>query len=197
MNNGPYYHLYDVVTKMWDSPTGNPNIFFNPGPARGWIARSTLDYDTWIPSVLFLTHYLPNIPANSRQLNIASLMLGHNGIWGDLQDVSNDDTKYIASLLDSYKLIREDITKATIIRSGIPGGSPEVYEKINPETGKGIVVMFTNTPGTYEYFTNHKVDKNLRTTDQTKVKIGKDGRAIITCSFTEPSAQIIFFGNQK
>lgn len=83
INNGPYYHNFDLAPE-WKSvlPSGNANIFVQPGPARGWFVRSVLDYDKWIPSVLFLTHYQPDEPHNSQIINIASLMLGQNGIWG-------------------------------------------------------------------------------------------------------------------
>lgn len=58
INNGPYYHNFDLAEK-WGSPlaSGNANILVQPGPARGWFARQVLTYDKWIPSVLFLTHY--------------------------------------------------------------------------------------------------------------------------------------------
>jgi alpha-galactosidase len=76
INNGPYYHNFDVAP-AWKSvlPSGNANIFVQPGPARGWFVRSVLDYEPWIPSVLFLTHYQPDEPRNSQLINIASLIL--------------------------------------------------------------------------------------------------------------------------
>ena len=48
--------------------------------------------------------------------------------------------KLFDSILTKYKLVRDDITAAQMIKSGEPGGSPEVYEKINPKTAKGCVV---------------------------------------------------------
>lgn len=56
INNGPYNHDYNMPVPA----DGNVNLFFYPGPARAWICRSPLTYDKWIPSVLFLTHYLPD-----------------------------------------------------------------------------------------------------------------------------------------
>ena len=60
INNGPYYHNFDLAPK-WKSPlsSGNANIFVEPGPARGWFVRSILTYDKWIPSVLFPNDYQP------------------------------------------------------------------------------------------------------------------------------------------
>ena len=84
INNGPYFggidHPADGVTgRIWS------NVFVYPGPARARICRAPLDFDKWLPSVLFLTHYLPDDPASSQMINLASLILGQNGIWGDLQ----------------------------------------------------------------------------------------------------------------
>ena len=58
MNNGPYYNNYDVP---YDG-TRWSNFFVYPGAARTWICREPLSFDKWIPSVLFLTHYLPDDP---------------------------------------------------------------------------------------------------------------------------------------
>ena len=79
INNGPYNHDYNMAVPA----DGNVNLFFFPGPARAWVCRTPLTYDKWVPSVLFLTHYLPDDPASNQELNIASLVLGQNGIWGD------------------------------------------------------------------------------------------------------------------
>ena len=55
INNGPYSMNYDLPIPA----DGKVNLFFYPGPARGWIYRTPLSFDKWIPSVLLLTHYLP------------------------------------------------------------------------------------------------------------------------------------------
>ncbi len=59
VNNGPYYQSYDVPV---DPATQNTNVFFFPGQARNWICRAPLGLDRWVPSVLFLVHYLPDGP---------------------------------------------------------------------------------------------------------------------------------------
>jgi len=137
MNNGPYYHNFDVCDD-WKSPTpdGNPNIFVNPGAARGWYTRTVLDYDKWIPSVLFLTHYFPDAPRSSQELNVASLMLGQNGIWGEILPLPNEDVQFFNEQLAHYKDVRADITAALLTQTGFIGDSHEVYEKINPATGR-------------------------------------------------------------
>lgn len=195
INNGPYYHNFDLAP-MWKSVLANTNanIFVQPGPARGWFVRSVLDYDNWIPSVLFLTHYQPDEPKNSQIINIASLILGQNGIWGEILKTSDAGVELFNNILSKYKTVRDDITAAQMIRTGEPGGSPEVYEKINPKTGKGCVVVFANSKGTYQYVTGNKaINKNWHN-EGVSVKTDSEGRALITTTFEEPSAKIILFG---
>jgi alpha-galactosidase len=168
----------------------------NPGPARGWFVRSVLDYDKWIPSVLFLTHYQPDDPRTSQIVNIGSLILGQNGIWGEILKTSDSGVRLFDSVLTRYKLVREDITAAKMVISGEPGGSPEIYEKINPKTGKGCVVLFASAHGAYTYITQHNVVSESWRNEGVTVKKDARGRAIITATFTEPSAKIILFGVQ-
>jgi len=85
INNGPYYQNYNIPINF---ETDWTNIFVQPGAPRTWICRSPLTFDKWIPSVLFLTHYLPDDPINSQDINLASLILGQNSIWGDLTAIS-------------------------------------------------------------------------------------------------------------
>jgi alpha-galactosidase len=195
INNGPYFHSFDLAEK-WKSinPNGNPNVFVAPGPARGWFVRSVLDYDKWIPSVLFLTHYQPDEPRNSQTINIASLILGQNGIWGEILKTSDEGTQHFDNILSKYKALREDITQSQIIITGETGGSPEIYEKINPQTGKGCVVIFANSGGDYTYISTNKTVKTMWHTEGVSVKYNSNGQAIIKASFSEPSAKIIFFG---
>ncbi len=197
INNGPYYHNYDLAP-VWKSvlPNGNPNIFVQPGPARGWFVRSVLDYDKWIPSVLFLTHYQPDEPRNSQFINLASLILGQNGIWGEILKTSNSGVELFDLVLSRYKNVRDDITTATLLKTGEPGGSPEIYEKINPKTGKGCVVIFASAHGNYQYITKQAVaNKNWKSTG-VDVKNDAQCRAIITMECKEATAKIIFFGTE-
>ncbi len=147
MNNGPYYQNYDIQipADQWS------NIFVNPGPARTWICRKTLCYDKWIPSVLMMTHYLPDDPADSQLINLASLVLGQNGIWGDLLNISDEGVKLFGDVLSVYKQVRDDVTRADPVVYGAPGDLFEVREKIDGNTGRGLISMFANTSGSYEY----------------------------------------------
>ncbi len=190
INNGPYSGNYDLQPPA----DGNVNLFFWPGPARAWICRTPLTLDKWVPSVLFLTHYLPDDPASSQWINVASLMLGQNGIWGDLLRVSEEGVARIGSVLRRYKDVRDDITAATLIRSGDVGGSPEVYEKINPETGRGVVCAFASAKGHYVYLTRQPVDANFWHTEGVTVSHDSDGFARLEMEFTGAGAHIALFG---
>ncbi len=191
INNGPYNFNYDFPDNVKPMYI---NLFVRPGPARGWICRHALSLDKWVPSVLFLTHYLPDDPAESRTINLASLILGQNGIWGDLVGLSPEAVEHFALVLEKYKRVREDITAAWPVRSGAVGGCPEIHEKINDETGRGAVVIFATERGIYEYTTeNQVVEKEWHEGD---VTIARDaqGRARIQATFKNPGAAIIFFG---
>lgn len=191
INNGPYYFNYDIP---FDREVDNWNIFFYPGPARGWICRTPLTYDKWIPSVLFLTHYIPDDPRENQSIAVGSLILGQNGIWGDLPSISSEGVKYFNKTLSMYKQVRDDMTQATLTRDGAVGGTPEIYEKINPPTGKGAVVIFSSHAGKYSYITKNKVNTNFWVSEGANLHLMADGKASITTEFKGPEAKIIFFG---
>lgn len=193
MNNGPYYQNYDLPI---DGNKSNSNLFFNQGPARTWIARSPLTFDKWVPSILFLTHYFPDDPQQWQEQSVASLILGQNGIWGDLLGVSNSGVEFIGGILAKYKQVRDDITESDPVVTGIVSGSPEIHEKISATTGRGAVVIFATEPGTFRYVTSNKVAAEHWTSDGVKVATDAAGRASIEAKFDKPGAKILFFGVQ-
>ena len=192
INNGPYYGNYNIpldADKEWC------NIFVHPGAPRTWICRSPLTFDKWIPSVLFLTHYLPDDPISSQDINLASLILGQNGIWGDLPAVSSEGRARFGEVLGKYKTVRDDITAEAAIKSGITGSGFECYEKINSETGKGVVCVFSTVwDTTFRYITEKKVAPSVWTSMPATVTPLADGTALIEVTFNEPGAAMIFFG---
>lgn len=194
INNGPYYSNYDIniPDTQWC------NIFVHGGSARPRICRSPLTFDKWIPSVLFLTHYLPDDPYESQLINIASLILGQNGIWGDLLKISDQGIELFNRVLNMYKQVRDDITESFPVRYGTNGGSPEIHEKINSATGKGAVVIFSSKEGNFTYITSNKVNNRIWCSDDNiLVSIDKNGRAKIDINFKKEGAEgagIIFFG---
>jgi alpha-galactosidase len=189
INNGPYFHNLDHPhdDSCWS------NVFVHPGPARPDLCRTALAYDTWIPSTLFLTHYLPDDPADSQMINIASLILGHSGIWGDLADISKEGRQRFGKWLGFYKRVRDDITQASPVRSGPVGGSPEVHEKIHAPTGHGAIVLFASAPGEYRYISQHRPAALLAATPNLDVETLDDGRASLTFRSDGPAAAIAFF----
>ena len=206
INNGPYFQTLDhantghVLGKndVWS------NVFVYPGPARPRVCRVPLAFDKWIPSVLFLTHYLPDEPASSQIENIASLILGQNGFWGDLLALPESGARHIRTWIDAYKKVREDITAVGATRTGIVGGSPEIYEKINPKNGRGVITAFSPVAGKYEYVisplvgkyeyaTRSRVGRVFCATDGVSVRAGADGGAIVRFTFEKSGAQMVFF----
>jgi alpha-galactosidase len=191
INNGPYFFNYDVP---FDRENGQWNIFFYPGPARTWICRTPLTFDKWIPTSLFLTHYLPDDPYENQSIAVGSLILGQNGIWGDLPKISKEGVDFFNKSLGLYKQVRGDMTETAMIRDGAVGGSPEVYEKINPVTGKGAVVIFSSHAGNYSYITRQKPGQKTWKTRGVDLSFDKEGHAVIYSKFLEAEAKIIFFG---
>ena len=191
INNGPYYQNYNIPINF---ETDWTNIFVQPGAPRTWICRSPLTFDKWIPSVLFLTHYLPDDPINSQDINLASLILGQNGIWGDLPAVSKEGRARFAEILGKYKTVRDDITAEAAIKTGMTGSGFECYEKICSETGKGAVCVFATVRDTFRYITEKKTDPAVWTSIPATVTPLADGTSMIEITFTEPGAAMIFFG---
>lgn len=194
INNGPYFFNYNIPFNM---EKDNWNIFFYPGPARGWICRTPLTFDKWIPSVLFLTHYLPDDPYENQSLAVGSLILGQNGIWGDLPSISEKGVAFFSQTLGYYKQVRDDMTAVSMIRNGSVGGSPEVYEKINPENGKGAIVIFSSHAGKYSYISENRVHNSFWATNGINLTVNQDGKAKIEADFKAAEAKIIFFGTQN
>ena len=193
INNGPYFGDFDHLV---DSSKVNPNLFFNPGPSRTWILRSSLGFDRWIPSTLLLAHYLPDDPAEQQELNIGSLILGHDGIWGDLLQISPSGIERIHQLLKDFKLVRDDMTQVSAVRTGEVSGSPEIYEKI-AASGRGAVVLFATQPGIYEYRTQRSVARTHSGSEGVDVIPLPNGQVRLVCHVRQPGAKIVFFGTGK
>ncbi|MGE5557255.1 MAG: alpha-galactosidase [Bacillota bacterium] len=199
INNGPYYGSLDDPEDIPGGGMGS-NVFVFPGPARARLCRAPLNYDRWIPSVLFLTHYLPDDPKRSQTINLASLVLGQNGIWGDLLSLSEEGAAYLSNVLSLYKQVRADITASYPVQRGFIGGSPEVHEKINRKTGKGAVAVFSgsNAPPNYRfrytYVTAHEVSRDYWKTEGVEVSFTPDGKARLDVTFDKSSAVLVFFG---
>ncbi len=195
MNNGPYFHNYDLAEKYETPlPNGCSNIFVNPGPARGWITRSILDYDKWIPMSLFLTHYQVDGGLNSVNINVGSLILGQNGIWGDILNLPDENVQLVNTILTKYKTIREDILKSTIRATGNPGDAIEVYETINPATGNGAIVIISNEDTEYAYCSYSPCSETYWSNQDVSIERDEKGMCKITSNLEEHNALIVLFG---
>jgi alpha-galactosidase len=195
LNNGPYYHNFDLCPQGESIlPNGCRNIFIQPGPARTWFMRSVLEYDKWIPSNLFLANYQPDDPVTSQIINLASLVLGQNSIWGEILKTSPEGVALFHDILEKYKQVRYDVSAASPIFKGRPGDTPEIVEKINPETGKGVVVIFANSGGTFTYITKNKVADGYIASGNSQIELANSINAKIEVAFEHASAEIVFFG---
>ena len=203
INNGPYCWSYDVPDNVW--PNDFSNLFSHPGPARTWICRQPLTFDKWVPMNLFLTHYLPDDGVNNQVNAVASLILGQNGIWGDLPKIKAEGVATFHTLLEKYKCVRDDIATASPVRQGIIGGALEIHEKINPANGRGAIVIFSSGTGTYHYVTEQPVNGTYWATPGVEVTVLPDGRAKIVATFVNERtwgdapdkyewAKIVYFG---
>jgi len=191
LNNGPYFSSYNIP---FDRERQNSNVFFHPGPARTWICRSPLGYDKWTPSILFLTHYYPDDPIAMQEINMASLILGQNGIWGDLLGVSDSGVAYIGETLARYKQVRDDMAASDPVATGQVSGSPEFHEKINSQTGRGAVVLFATSKGKYSYVTTRRVTARHWAGPNVRVRRDRQGRAVLNFNLDKPGAKVVFFG---
>jgi len=193
INNGPYLADYDLPHI---EGAQNDNLFFYPGPARTWICREPLTYDEWVPSNLFLTHYFPDDPRSSQMVNIASLILGQNGIWGDLPNVSDAGVEWIGQVLNRYKQVRQDVAESDPIVSGNTAGVYEVREKISAASNRGLVSLFSSTNEKVVYVTLHTPERAFWATKGTRVRFDSQGHAVIE-SDMEFGAALVFFGVAK
>jgi alpha-galactosidase len=192
INNGPYFSDFDIPRETTIEPD-TINVFFYPGPARPRICRQGIKYDDVIPSILFLTHYLPDAPYQAQRNSLAALMLGGNGIWGDLLDLSEEDVTRLHGHLAAYKRVAAGVTRAYPRRRGFAGSSPEVYEKIDPDTATGAVIFFTVTPGTVTHVTQPLDLARLEGVNGAEAwEQTPNGRLKITVTLERDDAQIVY-----
>jgi alpha-galactosidase len=191
MNNGPYYLDFDIPDAA-NSHRDNWNVFFWPGTARNEVCRQPLAFDAIVPSVLNLTHFLPDGPSGARQNALVSLYLGGNGIWGDLGSLDADGIAELAEGVSSYKAVASDLTEAYPITRGFIGASPEVHEKLNPATGRGIVAFFTREPLDAEWLTQPLAGSpKIKGADE--VQKMSDRRYLLRLHLGKDEARAVFF----
>ena len=204
INNGPYFGNFDLP----NSQDGNSNIFLGPGQTRAMICRQAYAFDRWLPANLTLVHYLPddpapatwswakpNAPVDVLETTLASVVLGHNGLWGDLAAVSDAGIDRIRAVLDRWRTVRDAVTRAQPRRIGSPGMAPEIHEKLHD--GCGLVAIFAAQSGTWEHVTAGPVaaaDWTMQSVNgEAVVTRLPDGRARIRAVFRAPGARLVMF----
>jgi len=205
INNGPYFGNYDLPP----ANDGNSNMFLAPGQTRAMICRQSYAFDRWLPANLTLVHYLPDDPALGKwswekpnaavdvlEVTLASVVLGHNGFWGDLAAVSQAGVVRIRAVLERWRQVRDAVTRAQPRRIGAPGMAPEIHEKLHD--GRGVVAIFAAQAGTWEHLTAAPVAAGEWTmpsvNGDTEVTRLPDGRAHIRAVFKAPGARLAVFG---
>ncbi len=190
MNNGPYYHDFDIP-RAKDTYRENWNVFFYPGSARNQVCRQSLAYDAVIPSILFLTHFFPDGPSAARRNALASLCLGGNGIWGDLQSLSGEEVEELSSCIRRYKRVAKDVTESYPRGSGFIGASPEIHEKIDPKTGRGLIAFFTRESMEVAYCTQ-PLERMASVHGADRWERIDDNRLKITMKMSRNDARLVF-----
>jgi len=192
VNNGPYFSDFDIPASVQMEPN-TINVFFYPGPARPRICRQGYKFDPVIPSILFLTHYLPDAPALSQRNSLASLVLGGNGLWGDLRSLSEADIALLSECLADYKRVAEAVGRSYPIGRGFPGSSPEIHEKIDPETASGLVAFFTVREGEFTHLTQ---PMNLAKLGEVKGaeawEVTREGRLMMRVRLGRNEARVVY-----
>ena len=189
INNGPYFWSYNIPKPEKYSP----NLLFYPGPARSANARTTCGFDKWLPLTTMLTHYLPDDGENFQTDTLASLMLGHGGIWGDLCGISADGVERLGGWLRKYKVVRDAVASACPVVTGRAGGTPEIHEKLFE--GRGVVCLFAQTPTEVKYVSRSAAAGKWSATAGVEVSQRGDGRAEVLARFAKgETAKFVLFG---
>jgi alpha-galactosidase len=160
VNNGPYFHEFDIPRSVKIDPD-TINVFFYPGPARPRICRQGIKFDDLIPSILFLTHYLPDGPRFRSATAWPRWCWAATAGGATCPPSARRRCAYLGEQIQLYKRVAEDVTRAFPRQRGFPGSSPEIYEKLDPKPAPGLVVFFTVTPGEIVHYTQ---PLNLATT---------------------------------
>lgn len=120
-------------------------------------------------------------------------MLGSNGIWGDLLNLTQGDISLFSETLCKYKKVAGAVTSSYPVSKGFIGSSPEIYEKIDYTSGKGIVCFFTKTKGTFTHITGRmNAAEGLCIDGADHYELTSDGRAKLTVSLDYNDARTVF-----
>lgn len=169
------------------------NVFFHPGTARTKVCRQGLRYDAFVPSILFLTHFLPDSPKASQMASLCSLMLGGNGIWGDVTALSTEDIALFRETLDSYKRVADAVTRSYPRLKGFIGSSPEIYEKIEICESAGLICFFTRSKGIFVHVTQPiAIEKFSHVTGADDYVLTNEGRLKITVHLSKDESRPVF-----
>ena len=196
MNNGPYFADFDIPKEHRREPE-TINVFFNPGPAHSRTMRTALALDPYLPSHLAWGHLLPDGGARNQRNAAATLALGPSALWGDLLALSEEEVVRLGGEVARYKAVAEDVARAYPRTFGVPAGSPEIHEKLDPATGRGAVAVFTHGAGTFEHVTQPLAKPPAKVEGADEWHSLPDGRVWLKARLEWEEARLITFGTTK
>ncbi|CAN5368338.1 hypothetical protein BH11ARM2_BH11ARM2_29730 [soil metagenome] len=190
MNNGPYFADFDIPREHKREPD-TINVFFNPGPAHSRTIRTGLALDPYLPGHLCMSHLLPDGDARNQRHAAATLALGPSAIWGDLLALSEEEVAHLGGDVARVKRVIEGAASAYPRTFGFPGGSPEIHEKLDPTTGRGVVSFFTLGAGRFEHVTQPlgRAPINVESADDWRVL--EDGRIWLSVELGHEDARLV------
>jgi alpha-galactosidase len=192
INNGPYFSDFDIPKDHRREPE-TINVFFNPGPAHSRTMRTGLALDPYIPSHLAWGHLLPDGDARNQRHATATIALGSSAIWGDLLALSEEDVTRVGADVERYKRVAADVAEAYPRTFGFPGGSPEIHEKLDPSTGRGVVSFFTHGAGRFEHVTQPLAAHPGRVLGADEWRDLPDGRVWLRVELGREDARLVTF----
>jgi hypothetical protein len=144
-----------------------------------------------------LTHYVPDGNLAARENSLASLVLGGNGIWGNLSELTGEETSFWRDKLSLYKQVRDAATSSAARVSGTVGNNPEIYEKVNLDSGTGLAVFFTCAPGSYHYVAEPFANKLPTALGADECEALEGGYIRITVNLARDGARTVFLTQKE
>ncbi|RZM30404.1 MAG: hypothetical protein EOO88_00865 [Pedobacter sp.] len=104
-------------------------------------------YDGILPSetLTFAVYPHNGSPFFAQRYNVNTAIVGGRGFWGNLQQMNVQQRKAVLSLVSKSKRVLPYITKTQTTMQGAIGASPEIYSRIDQESGYGQVIGFSGS----------------------------------------------------
>jgi len=106
------------------------------------------NYNDIIPLDLFTyANYPHNVwPFFAQRYNVNSSLIAGYGFWGNLERLSDEQLERTGSLVSKSRRVLPFLKDVPMDISGPVGSAPEIYARVNGESGAGQVVAFSAKP---------------------------------------------------